>query len=91
MTLEEFADWILLGLDRFVFDKTGIKGKYDFHLQYALDETMRRFRLADPGDTVASEFPPLATALQQFGLKLVPAKGPGQFLVIDHVERPSEN
>jgi uncharacterized protein (TIGR03435 family) len=26
--------------------------------------------------------------MQQLGLKLEPAKGPGEFLVIDHVERP---
>ena len=31
------------------------------------------------------------TALQKFGLKLEPAQGPGEFLVIDHVERPSGN
>jgi uncharacterized protein (TIGR03435 family) len=89
MTLQEFADWILLGMDRLVFDKTGIQGKYDFHLEYAADETMRFYRMAEPG--AVAEFPPLTTVLQQFGLKLAPAKGPGQFLVIDHVERPTEN
>jgi len=29
--------------------------------------------------------------LGKLGLKFVPAKGFGQFLVIDHVERPSGN
>ena len=34
--------------------------------------------------------PPLDTAIQdQLGLKLQPAKGPVQFLVIDHIEKPS--
>jgi uncharacterized protein (TIGR03435 family) len=40
---------------------------------------------ADPGVSIT-------TALeQQLGLKLVSARGPGESLVIDHVERPSGN
>jgi uncharacterized protein (TIGR03435 family) len=32
-----------------------------------------------------------STMNDPLGLKLQPARGPGEFLVIDHVERPSEN
>jgi hypothetical protein len=32
----------------------------------------------------------IAIALQKLGLKLVPAKGPGEFLIIDHAEKRSE-
>jgi uncharacterized protein (TIGR03435 family) len=47
----------------------------------------------DPGAAVASAdpFAAISAAVQKLGLKLVPAKGPGAVLVIDHAERPSEN
>lgn len=86
MSLDEFAKLFLdtTVLDRPVIDKTGISGRFDFHLEYTPD----RFVTPDqPGGG-----PSIFTAMQeQLGLKLEPAKGPGEFLVIDSVERPSEN
>ena len=62
-----------------IVDKTGIAGRFDFHLEFARD-------MAD--DAGISIF----TAVQeQLGLKLMPDKGPVEVLVIDHVEKPSEN
>jgi uncharacterized protein (TIGR03435 family) len=67
---------------RQVIDKTGIKGNADFTLKWTSDEA------ADQGGTVISIF----TAVEeQLGLKLQPAKGPVDTLVIDHAEMPSEN
>ena len=66
---------------RMVVDKTGLEGGYDFTLEYAPDG-------ADASDPRPSIF----TALEeQLGLKLVPAKGPADVIVIDRIERPSEN
>jgi len=79
--------------DRVVMDETGLKGSYDFALKWSPLES----GAADGGDhanTSATEGdnPPLFTAIQeQLGLKLQPAKGPVQVLVIDHVEQPSPN
>jgi uncharacterized protein (TIGR03435 family) len=74
-------------LGRPVIDKTGLVGLFDFHLEYAPDQAG-----PDDGAAVDSNAPSIFTVLQQqLGLKLTPARGPGEFLVIDHVERPSEN
>jgi uncharacterized protein (TIGR03435 family) len=69
------------GAGRPVLDKTGLTGIYTFTLNWT------------PGIPVEeSELPPLWEALQsQLGLKLEPTKGPGEFIVVDHVEKPSAN
>ena len=67
---------------RLVIDETGLTGNYDFELKWTPDDQQGA---ADAGPT-------LFTALEeQLGLKLVPAKGPVDVFVIDHVERPSAN
>jgi len=95
-TLTEFSKLLDLVLDRPVIDKTGIAGKFDIHLEFAADAATPNFlpggdlaRLAGAASdsTGASIF----TAMQQLGLKLEPAEGPREFLVIDHVERPTGN
>jgi uncharacterized protein (TIGR03435 family) len=69
-----------------VVDKTELTGKYDFVVKYK--DRWDRDRRADDMDPT----PPLDRALQdELGLKLEPAKGPVKVLVIDHVEKPSEN
>jgi uncharacterized protein (TIGR03435 family) len=70
-------------VERTVIDKTGLTGAYDLHLRWAQDLT------GAPG---SDTFPSIFTALQeQLGLKLQANKGPVKTLVVDHVERPSEN
>jgi uncharacterized protein (TIGR03435 family) len=85
-------------LGRTVVDKTGLTGNYDFTLKWAPDPGSPMFK--GPGvppaaaDAPAPDAggPSLFTALQeQLGLKLESQKAPVEILVIDHVERPSEN
>jgi uncharacterized protein (TIGR03435 family) len=67
-------------LDRTVIDNTGLKGGYDFKLEWA------------PNPAADSVEPSLFTALQdQLGLKLESTKGPVEIIVIDSIEKPSEN
>ena len=96
--LEDFSNLLSLALDRPVVDKTGIKGTFNIHLEFAVDESTPRFLPgADPQMQPAPSSndpagPSIFTAIQkELGLKLDAAKGPREFIVIDHVDRPSEN
>ena len=93
VTLEQYAQRLSGQTDRPVIDKTGIAGLYNFHLEFTPDESTPW--LIPPGGAAPSDpagGPSIFTAIQeQLGLKLESAKGPGETLVIDSVERPSEN
>ena len=68
-------------LGRMVVDKTGFKGIFDGRLEFTPDET-----IADPVT------PSIFTALpEQLGLKVEPAKGPVDVLIVDRAERPTAN
>ena len=96
--LTQFADVLSRQIGHLVVDKTGLKGEYDFTLKWTPDEGqggMFRGAGEPPRDTAPppdASSPTIFTALQeQLGLKLESEKGPADTLVIDHVERPSEN
>jgi bla regulator protein BlaR1 len=79
-------------LGRPVNDETGLSGEYDFKLEWTPDEPApagsAEARTAPPDRTGPSIF----TALQeQLGLRLESRKGVVVVLVVDGVERPSEN
>jgi uncharacterized protein (TIGR03435 family) len=81
---------------RIVLDKTGLTGKYEINLDYTPEQSQLQLPPGgDPGIPVPRpdpNGPSLFTALQeQLGLKLESQKGPVEIMVIDHVERPSEN
>lgn len=68
----------LAGIGRPVVDRTRLSGSYSLDLEFS----------THPGD----DRPDIFTAVQQqLGLKLEPARAPVEFVVIDHLERPSGN
>lgn len=87
-TLVNLANYLSNPLSRTVVDKTGITGEFQVQLTFAPDTPTG----PTDGATAADLGPDFFTAIQeQLGLKLESAKGPVESLVIDHVERPSEN
>ena len=74
------ANYVGNRLGRIVVDKTGLSETYDFTLEWSPDEA------AD------SSAPSLVTALrEQLGLRLEAQKSPVEVLVIDNIQKPSEN
>jgi uncharacterized protein (TIGR03435 family) len=71
-----------------LFDKTGLQGLFDVRLQFLLESTSNNGTQAPP----VSSDPSFATAIEeQLGLKLESARGSVEVLVIDSVEKPSQN
>lgn len=94
LNMEEFAMGLQGNvLDRPTFDRTGLSGSFVFTLDWAPGEfqfpgTAARTPLGDNN----AALPDLFTAFKdQLGLKLESTKALVEFLLVDHVERPSEN
>jgi uncharacterized protein (TIGR03435 family) len=93
-------------LDRPVIDRTGLTGKFDFKLKWTPDSTNLPLGAVAISKTGSAENRPapapavesdtesptfLGALREQLGIKLESTKGPVETLVIDHVERLSEN
>jgi uncharacterized protein (TIGR03435 family) len=75
----------LAAMPRPVVDQTGLLGLYDFTLSWMHDLTPQETAVAD--NTAA-----FREALKiQLGLELKPSHAPLTFLIVDHVDHPSEN
>jgi uncharacterized protein (TIGR03435 family) len=83
-TMQAFAEGLARGwTDRPVDDQTGLTGRYDFTLQWTPDDASPTAPDAPPGFYTAFQ--------EQLGLKLTPARGPVDVLVVDSIQRPSND
>jgi uncharacterized protein (TIGR03435 family) len=74
--------------NRAILDKTGLTRKYDFTLDFVVLLSAGPGIDADPGIDGVGIFDALE---HQMGLKLVESKASLDVLVVDHVEKPSDN
>jgi uncharacterized protein (TIGR03435 family) len=76
------------GIDRHIRDRTGLSGTFDLSLEWSLVSDTVQAPL-----TLQDDMPPrfLEALKTQLGLTLNSTKGPVDVLVVDQVERPSEN
>lgn len=76
--------------ERPVINMTGLTGNFDFKLAFLPDLPPGFDKDSLPPGVL--DRPNLFTALrEQLGLKLTPQKGPVTFMVIDHIDKPSDN
>jgi uncharacterized protein (TIGR03435 family) len=82
----KIAEHLSQMVDRPVFDMTGLKGFFEFTLEWTPDE---KASLATPGDaTNPGAGPSIFSAIQaQLGLRLEARRGPVEVLVVDHAEK----
>jgi uncharacterized protein (TIGR03435 family) len=83
-SMAEFARRLSEQVGRPVTDATGLKGKYDFTLNWVVE---------GPGNSTEDPGPTIFKAVQdQLGLRLESKKGLVDILVVDHIEKnPTEN
>jgi uncharacterized protein (TIGR03435 family) len=97
ITMEQVTTSLSQTLQRTVIDKTGFTSTFDVHIEWTADQSTPGLMAPGlaPVAPAASDDPTgrsIFTAIQeQLGLKLEPAKAPVEVLVIDRLERPSEN
>ena len=77
------------GLERPVIDRTGLNDRFDFTIEFAQERRGPPNPETTTPDPQAPAFPDALR--EQLGLKLEATKAPLRVLVIDHIERPSEN
>lgn len=97
-TIANLVSQLDLAMDREVIDRTGISGRFDIHLEVAPADLRPKFvagrTVEEPGPAVddTEAGPSISTALQQqLGLRLRPGRGPAQVIVVDRIERPTDN
>jgi uncharacterized protein (TIGR03435 family) len=92
LTMEDFALRIYPYLGRRVFDATGLDGYYDGDFEFTAEVVMPPPPPGFPNPYDGRTLPSIFSVLpQQLGLRLEPARGPTEVLVIDGAAHPKEN
>ena len=83
-TMEKIVAEVSGGLHAPVVDRTGLTGTYDLHVRYTPEG--RKLKIdTEAGPSLQQAFP------DETGIKMEKGKGPVEVLVVDHMEKPSEN
>jgi uncharacterized protein (TIGR03435 family) len=88
VTMAQFAGGTLgrAELGRPVIDRTGLAGRFDIHFEFRSD-LVAPLDGTEPQDSTGSIF----SAMRDLGLKLSAGRAPGDVLVVESINRPTEN
>jgi len=87
-TMAALAEFLWVPSGRFVVDKTGLTGSYRVKMNFDLIGSRRPPEVTPPPDAAPTVF----TAIrEQLGLKLESSRAQLDTLIIDRIERPTEN
>jgi uncharacterized protein (TIGR03435 family) len=90
ITMQEFTSPLTQLMRRPVVDETGLTGEFDLDVIFQPEGVAGA--LVGPPPAAVSDAPGLTTALQdELGLRLESRRGPLDVLVVDRIERPTEN
>jgi uncharacterized protein (TIGR03435 family) len=76
-------------LGRPVIDQTGLAGTYDWYIEFLPEVPPGMEGQGGPADASGPAF--IEALRKQLGMKLVAQKGPYDYLIVDHIEQPTEN
>jgi uncharacterized protein (TIGR03435 family) len=91
--LSDMVSFLSRQTRRPVLDRTGLEGMFDFKMNWVLPSRPALGAPPAPEATPSASDPgpSIFTAIQEIGLKLESAKTPLEVLVVDSVQKPSEN
>src|SRR5688572_24876213 len=87
-TMSALAEFLTGPARRVVVDKTGLTGSYRVTMNFDLLASLRPPEVVPPPDAAPTVF---TAVREQLGLKLDASRAPLDMLVIDRLERPTEN
>jgi uncharacterized protein (TIGR03435 family) len=88
VTMAQLVSQLSAYTDRPILDRTGLGGSFDFTLKWLQED----HNGAPSNETPAGGLPALFTALrEQLGLALEPTKAPLKVIVVDRLDRPTDN
>jgi uncharacterized protein (TIGR03435 family) len=89
-TMAEIAPLIGRLTGRPVLERAGLTAKFNYYFEYSVDSPPNNSPIGGPLNP--GERSSIISEMQkQMGIKLEPSRAPVETLVIDHVEKPSEN